>query len=183
MNGIIKCITVQHASVLKTFRRKDVYHATMDRVSENLKGPYEFMRNLYGYEHDPIFLCPVGHLANFYGAKLRPGSVALEFDIPEELCRVQEYYEWTDFVYYSEFPNEFKEKFDPSAFPDMKSYGEYVLTKLKPQDMPLKKTFYQITVPELRLDWLVDAKSDLKKLDDLHGCANYDLELQSLNNY
>lgn len=112
----MRAITVQHKDVLKQLLTSGSYKADMDNVKyDNLKNAYEFMMQAYGYRTCPIFLAPVGEKVEFYGASFDEDHVAIEFDIPEDRIRIQKYYDWTDFVYFLEYQDEFY----PSIYSDV----------------------------------------------------------------
>lgn len=100
----MKVITIQHKSVLRALIKDEEFRANYKMVSENLVKPYQFMQKQFGWKSCPIFLAPVGHYAEFGGAKFDKDCIAIELNIPDELCKVQLYYDWSDFIYFPEFP-------------------------------------------------------------------------------
>lgn len=109
----MKCITVQNKNVLQQLLENSEYYLPDDRyfVGRNRKDAYEFMKKEYRYSNYPIFLSPVGFKVEMYGADFSDSSVAIEFDIPDNMVHMQRYYDWCDFLYYSNSPKEFNDVF------------------------------------------------------------------------
>lgn len=108
----MKFITIQSKEAIQKLIDTDEYSIGALRTNSkktNLVEPYRFMMETLGFKKRPIFGCLVGHRYNFYGAKTDKNSYIAEFDIPDGLVNVHAYYSWTDFIYFKEFPNEFKD--------------------------------------------------------------------------
>ena len=173
----MRAITVQHKDVLKQLQTNGSYVADINNVKyDNLKNAYEFMMRAYGYRTCPIFLAPVGHKVEFYGASFDEDHVAIEFDIPEDRIRIQKYYDWTDFVYFLEYQDEFY----PSIYSDVYEFGNAILVDTTTLN---EWCAYQITVDELRRDWIVDTTGQLDRLDHLHNGSGGQNILNELSFY
>lgn len=170
------CITIQNINVYYQLTRRGIYKASIDRVSPNLKEPYKFMRNFYGYKTCPIFLSPVGYKVELSGAKFN-SSVAIELDIPKELVNVQEYYNWTDFIYFMEHRKEFEQTFDTQVFPTVEDYGKHILSNVN------TKNILQASVESLKKDWITNVIGDPSLLQQMHDGSGGANKLKRLENY
>lgn len=151
-----------------------VYQADINRISPNLARPYRFMMSEYDYNTCPIFLAIEGHYAEMYGAKTKPDCIALEFDIPDALVKKQDYYDWTDVIFFMEYPEEYSTNKN-----DVYEYARQVLH----QNEFEQKRALQATVSELRQEWLIDTLPCPDLLIKKHvGSGGRDI-LQSLHNY
>lgn len=162
------CITVQNINVFYQLTRRGIYKASMNRVSPNLKEPYKFMKEFYGYKTCPIFLMPVGSKVELSGAHFQ-SSVAIELDIPKEYIQTQDYYNWTDFIYFMEHKNEFAKTFDTNIFQTVEDYGRYVL------EGNHKKNVKQVSVECIKKEWITNVLSVTSELRNKHentGGAN-----------
>ena len=175
----MRLITIQHKSVLDTLRKDGVYRAYAKFIPENLIEPYEFMMQTYQYSHPPIFLNKVGQRCEFYGASTGPDYIAIEFEIPDNLVSHQRYYDWVDFIYFTESPNEFPDSYNTNIFPTVKSFGKYVLTNTEEIS---KDHAYQFTVSELRAEWIRDIADDTTKLE-IHNGSGGSYVLKPLSEY
>lgn len=101
----IKLLTIQHKDVLKQLQEGKTFYADMKRVPENRIAPYLDLMVAYGYIDCPVFAGVVGRKSEFYGAKTED-SVILELIVPEEEVKLQNYYDWSDIIYYIECPSE-----------------------------------------------------------------------------
>lgn len=180
----MKGITVQHKRVYETLIKKGVYRAEEKYVSENLVKPYKFMMNKFGWTNIPIFLGPVGYNSEFSGARFESDYIAMEFDIPDEYVKIQRYYDWSDFIYFTEIPWEFEGVFDTKKFPTLESWANTIMDISEDLASAIEfKDPLQFTVPELRKEWLIDINSNLLKLDKKHNGTGGRAILQSLKRY
>ena len=146
----MRVITIQHVNVYKELMNKGEYRVSSSvPISENLVKPYEFMMKHYRYKTRPIFYGMVGHRANFGGAKL-DNSVIMELEIPDIYCKVQDYYGWSDFIYFTEIPYEFSEFKGCKTVDD---FGRYILDMYKAGRYP-DNIVYQVTTQFIRKGWI-----------------------------
>lgn len=164
-------ITIQHKSVLNKVLAGS-YRAEY-RPGTDLVEPYRFMAHEYGWTSCPIFLAPVGYKVNLYGATFGKESVCMLFDIPEDVIKLQNYYTWTDFIFYVQMPDELSEVY---KYPTVEDLGRAALTGVLRE-----KDCAQATVYELRKEWLLGATSDLDIFDKYNGSGgNYVLDEQTV---
>lgn len=154
----MKLITIQHVEVLKLLQKGEIYCADYCRVSPNLVMPYKMMQKYYGWETCPVFGGPVGKPAYFYGCKPDNG-IALQLNIPDDIVKIQYFYDWTDVAYFSEFPNEFSETFNLEKYQTLESYAKDVF---EGKDLGSYNLF-QATIPYIRPEWLESSFKDCNK--------------------
>lgn len=150
----MRVITIQHKNVLKTLYQTGEYRVD-DKVpvSENLIKPYLFMMKHYNYKNRPIFMCPVGYCVNFGGADTNDAYI-IELEIPDRYCKIQDYYGWSDFIYFSEMPYAY-EPFNGCE--TVEQFGKYVLNVYKDGFDRNPNIVYQVTTQFLRKSWIIKA--------------------------
>lgn len=153
--------TIQHKKVLEQLR-SGRYCASYERVAMNLEASYKFMQEFYGWDFCPVFACIHGTHCNFYGAGIDDGEyVILKLNVPDEYVKIQRYYEWTDFVYYMGFPEDFKGDYGCKT---VEEFGEHILNGYKVDDIFV----FQAAIPYIEPDWVE---------------ANYKIEIEFLDLY
>ena len=180
----MRVITVQHKDVYKGLRKDGISRATEEYVSENLVKPYRFMQTYFRWESTPIFLGVVGHNVNYGGAKFDENSIAMEFEIPDEYVKIQRYYDWSDFIYFTELPWEFNDTCNVEKFG---SVNEWALTIMNiKHDIARAARFrdpLQASVEMLNIDWLVDTLENLDKFQQDYNDNGGVNVLESLSKY
>ena len=147
----MKVITIQSKEALMILKECGEYTVPNNApISENLIKPYRFMMNHYGYSSRPIFLCPIGYYVNFGGANIEDSYIA-ELEIPDKYCKIQDYYCWSDFIYFTELPNEFKEF---NGIKTVEQFGKYVLDMNKYGFNSGRETCYQVTTQFIHKNWV-----------------------------
>lgn len=184
----MKVITVQHKSVLETLNNTGEYRASEDNISDIMVKPYRFMQKHFGWKSIPIFLSPVGHFVEMGGAKFDRDVVAIELDIPDDLCKVQLYYDWSDFIYFTEQPWEFKDAFNVDQYDSVEDWAKTILdransTTYNIKDADAHEDALQVTVEMLRKEWITDTSEELVKLDEEHNDSGGTSKLKELKHY
>lgn len=175
----MKCITVQHKSVLQKLLQDKEYTADISRCkSKWLQDAYDYMKHVYKYKYQPIFLSPVGYHIEMYGANFDKDFVAIELDIPDSEIHIQEYYDWTDFIYLLQNQKEFKDVFAKHS--NMYEFGKDILLSTKRMN---KKGVYQFTVESIKPEWVTASTENLVKLSFLHNGSGGKNILKELNFY
>lgn len=147
----MRVITIQHKNVVMQLAKNDKYTVASNvPVSGNLAKPYQFMMKQYNYKNRTIFYCPVGYNVNFGGAKTEEAFL-LELDIPDRYCKVQDYYGWSDFIYFSEMPYEY-EAFNGCE--TVEQFGKYVLDMYKHVCNNIPGRVYQVTTQFILKSWV-----------------------------
>lgn len=147
----MRLITVQSKEVLFKLNKTGKYIVPLNApISQNLVKPYKFMMRHYGYNNRPIFMCPVGHHAEFGGAKT-DGTFIIELEIPDRFCKIQDYYGWSDFIYFTELPNEY-EQFNQCK--TVEQFGRYVMEMYKDGFGSNDNIVYQVTTQFIRRGWI-----------------------------
>lgn len=146
----MQVITIQKLTVLQTLKTKGVYYVSDDApIAPNLIKPYNFMMKHYRYQHRPIFGCPVWKYCNFGGTDIED-SYIIELIIPDRYCKIQDYYCWSDFIYFTELPYEF-EQFN--GMNTVEEFGKYVLDMNK-SGFKNRDACYQVTSQFLHKNWV-----------------------------
>lgn len=151
----MRVITIQSKEVIMILKKYGKFTVPNNvPISENLIKPYKFMMKHYGYKNRPIFMCPVGHQVNFGGAKTE-GAYIIELDIPDRFCKIQDYYGWSDFIYFTELPGEY-EPF--KGCKTVEQFGKYILDMYKNGFDTRNGLVYQVTTQFLLSKWIVGIK-------------------------
>lgn len=173
----MRVITIQKLIVLQTLKVNNVYYVNDNApIPSNLIKPYKFMTKHYGYQHRPIFMCPVGHYCNFGGANTE-NSYIVELEIPDKYCKIQDYYCWSDFIYFTELPNEF-EQFN--GIKTVEQFGKYVLDMNKYGFNSGREACYQVTTQFLRKNWVKQIIKMNETFDKLYVDNGGNAILQSI---
>lgn len=147
----MRVITIQRIEVIEQLKKNGKYRVDDNApIGSNLIKPYKFMMKHYGYSTRPIFMCPIDTCANFGGACTEKAFV-IEMEIPDRFCKVQDYYMWSDFIYFMELPNEW-EKFNGCE--TVEQYGHYLLDINKNGFNCGKDAVYQVTTQFIHKNWI-----------------------------
>lgn len=181
----MRCITVQHKSVYEDCIKKNgEYRANYNNVSDILIKPYKFMQDHFNWKSAPIFLVPEGHYIEMGGAKFGDESVAIELDIPDKYVKIQRYYDWSDFIYFTENPLEFRDASNVNLF---KTVEDWAKTIMDIKDSIAKADEYkdplQATIEFISPTWLVCASYNVDKLAKMHDQTGGKNILKRLRNY
>ena len=146
----MRCITIQRKEVVEYLRKNKIYHVPMNSpLGENLIKPYKFMMKHYGYKYRPIFMCVVGHNCNFGGACTQ-GTYIIEMEIPDRYCKLQHYYNWSDFIYFTELP----EEWEPwNRINTVRQFGYWTLDLYK-NKKPQNDDVIQVTTQFINRNWI-----------------------------
>lgn len=178
----MKCITIQSRKVLDEVLQYGDYKNRENRgANEELKNGYEMMKRGYRYEGYPIFMGIVGKKVEFYGVDFEKDLVAIEMDIPKNEIKMQDYYNWTDYIYYSRYQKEFDEVF--VGFKDVDDYGKAMLEQGVDKERLGKIDVYQGTVEVLKKEWITAIGFNLTKLNREHNGSGGNNKLKELKDY
>lgn len=140
--------------MLEEIQTNGIYKADINRAAPNHIDPYGFMMKTYGYETCPIFGAIIGYRVNFYGARLHDGDTVLfELEVPREFVHVQDYYDWSDVIFYMEEGEE-----DP--------YKEAVLTRFDNEELDNRRPL-QATLPYILKEWVVSCTDNERHIETL----------------
>lgn len=184
----MKVITVQHKNVLEQLLKNGEYRASEENISDIMVKPYRFMQKHFGWKSIPIFLSPVGHFVEMGGAKFDRDVVAIELDIPDELCKVQLYYDWSDFIYFTEQPWEFKDAFNVDRYDNVEDWTKTIMDRTNHSsynisDADKHEDALQVTVEFLKKDWIICTLDELVKLEEDHNDSGGANKLKELIYY
>lgn len=177
----IEIITIQQKSVLDAILSDGVYYANTEeyitKKKSNLLSPYKLMVSEYGYKHFPIFGCAINHYCEFYGCKTDGEPVLIQLSIPESEVRVQNYYDWVDLIYFTEFPGEW----GSGAAMDFASFCHYTLLERSLQN--IGRDACQITVEKIKKEWFVNSKPLPQGFIDTHVGSGGKNILRNIDQY
>jgi hypothetical protein len=168
----MRVITIQHKNVLNCIRLNGEYRSTsFATVPNEFIEAYKFMMKHYNYSSKPIFMCAVGHLANFGGISDISNMYIVEMEIPDRFCKIQDYYCWSDLIYFKNQPNEYEEF---RGYKTVDQFGYYVLDMFKDGFSSNKNTVYQVTTQFIRKNWIKKIipinEKFISKYVDTSGC-------------
>ena len=155
----IRLITVQSKEVADSLLKGNIHYARK-REDYFLQPVYNKMCEAYGYENNPVFAGVVGRRCEFLGAP-REESYIIEIDVPEELVKIQNYYDWSDMIYYTEEPKEWAMG---SEYP----LKEFFKNTLEGKNTHKKSSVIQATIPYIDPNWVHDIIPLTEKFNDLH---------------
>lgn len=161
----MQLLTIQHQNVLEQLLSGKTYYADMSHVSPNLIAPYEYMRKFYGWQSCPVFCIPCGGQGTQFGGGAK-ASVLLGLDVPDDNIHLQYFYDWTDMVYFFEFPLEFEDSFNTDVISTLDDYAKLVLTGVNQGSFRI----FQAVIPFIKPEWLVGSSEDVASINNLiHG--------------
>lgn len=160
----MRCWTIQSLEAFDILQTTGSYFT--DRLPENnteLKKAYEYAKEKYQFKHTPIFLVPETGPASFYGAAFE-NSIGILVDVPDELVHIQDYYNWSDIIYFvggkEHHLEEFNEIFDLEMFPTPEAYADDVLFNSELSD----ERENQVMIDHLEKDWVIAVHRDVLDL-------------------
>lgn len=179
----MRCITIQNKVVYERLMEEGIYvrPSLPKELTSDIKKAYLHMKECYQYENMPIFLAPVGYKVEFYGARFDQDSIALELEIPDEFLKIQNYYDWSDFIYFINAKSEFKNWSD--RYKDVYAYGREILFSIENEMQMNLKDAFQCTTEILKKEWILSTATDLSRIKYLHNGSGGRLILSELKEY
>jgi hypothetical protein len=144
-----RLITIQNKKVLEILKKNKEYRLTFldsKYIAKNRLEAYKNMSFHYNWTSFPIFLSEVGRYSEMYGANTKD-AILLELEIPEEYIKRQKYYFWSDYIYFLEFKDEFKDVYNIP----FKTFEQKILFNKTFK----KKDIIQVSTDILKEEWLV----------------------------
>ena len=152
--------TIQHIKAVGALRAGETYYALPSEAPNRIE-PYRIMQKHYKYEHTPVFACVQGKYSNFYGAMTSPEHILLTLNAPDDQVKLQSYYNWSDIIYFMEFPNEWNNKDIP--------FSNFIKDTLDGTNIRSCSAI-QATLPYIRPEWLMTVKPLTEKfLQNYYG--------------
>lgn len=176
----IQIVTIQGSPVISVLNKKGVYYAETERYlteqKSNLLGPYRYLMKEYGYKHWPIFACPVGYRAEYYGCNTTDAAM-IQLEVPETEIKVQKYYEWVDLVFYMENPTEWQYA---ATYPLVQFYHDTLFAESLDT---VGESPCQVTLERLESDWVVDCRHLTQSFLYCHDGSGGQNILQTIDKY
>lgn len=140
-------VTVQNKKVFDTLAHNAYYAPAVK--SDNLKSPYQMMCKHYKWDITaPVFACVKGKYCNFFGCNTENAYI-LTLNVPDNIVKLQDYYNWVDIIYFTEFPNEWESSM---------SFTEFTAKTLDGLGTDDPRSTIQATIPYIRPEWLTSYK-------------------------
>lgn len=174
----MKLITIQNIAIMEVLEHTGKYVADFNRVHSNLVAPYHRMSDFYGWNTCPVFCGIIDEYAEFYGASFE-NSIAFQLEVPDELVKIQNYYDWTDLVFFMEIPNEFHNSYSPEFYPTIDSFAEAVLNNKSAGP----NRALQATIPYIKAEWITSILADTTNLMKTHNGSGGSFILKELQDY
>lgn len=150
MNNVT-LLTVQHENVLDILVNDKVYYSSEKYIADDRIAPYQELMKEYQYEYYPVFANVIGLHGNCYGIPRNRKMYLFELIVPKTYIRYQDYYDWSDFMYYTECPDEWD---DTSPTISLDEFKHEALIKYKDVPDKNKTVPIQATIPYIRPEWL-----------------------------
>ena len=142
----MKTISIQNKKVIDKLLNNERYiNHNFLSVPSNLIEPYMEMSKYYHWQSRPIFMGIIGTYCNFGGADIN-NTYLIEMNIPDKYCKLQDYYAWSDYIYFSELPKECDR--------NIEDFRNEVLGQFDNEIYWRKDIVYQGTVPFILKDWV-----------------------------
>lgn len=105
----IHVVTVQGIDVIDTLKAGKTYIADYNNIRfAEYKNQYKKLSELLGFKNCPIFCAPVGNQSSIEASNVdaNKNTNKLYLRVPESELRYTEYYDWSDYLYYTHNPEE-----------------------------------------------------------------------------
>ena len=147
----MKLVTVQWKGVLDIIEEQGIYHASYGYGYRQYIEQYQNLADYCGFSHCPIFCTPIDEtiVIESSGIKEDDEHVKIYLEIPESRCVELDYYEWSDYLYYSS-GEEYDDYFNFNADEALVNIDKYV--RLGQSKTP------QICIQEIYKSDIIDIK-------------------------
>ena len=145
----MKLKTLQDKSVLDILKQGNIYYANYSKIRyKDYIEQWKQLSKLCGFSHCPIFCVPIDNDDAINASNLSTSDgVYIELDVPNEYCRIMDYYDFSSYLYYSS-GQEYDDYFNwgkEEALNNIESYiklGEY-------NDTP------QVCIEMIKPEWVI----------------------------
>jgi len=95
--------TLQDKSVLNILKQGNIYYADYSKIRyKDYIEQWKQLSRLCGFNHCPIFCTPIDNDEAIGASGLSSADgVYIELNVPDEYCRVMDYYDFSSYLYYS----------------------------------------------------------------------------------
>lgn len=100
----MKLVTIQWKSILDILEKEGVYHAPYGLgFSSQYKEQYQNLAEYCGFNHCPIFCTPIDDTTAIESSGIKEDDeyIKIYLKIPESRYKEMDYYDWSDYLYYS----------------------------------------------------------------------------------
>lgn len=146
--------------VLKIVKEGNVYRAYKSRTYGQ---EYQCLVDMLGLNcESPVFGCPAYH-RQVTGGKIST-SVKMVLKVPDDQIKLTEYPVWADFIYYFKFtkPGDYTRVRSDAMVEIKQKKLDKIIRSLKTQKSVWRYHSPQVIMEEIRPEWLVDYKVNLR---------------------
>lgn len=124
----MKLVTVQWKGVLDIIKEQGIYHASYGYGYRQYIAQYQNLADYYGFSHCPIFCTPIDETTAIESSGIKEDDehIKIYLEIPESRCVELDYYEWSDYLYYSS-GEEYDDYFNFNADEALANIDKYVI--------------------------------------------------------
>lgn len=125
----MKLVTIQHKSILETLNKQGVYHASYSKLKyKHYVKQYKNLAKYCGFSYCPIFCTPIRNTTAIESSGIYEDDeyVKLYLEIPDSRCVELDYYEWSDYLYYSS-GEEYDSYFNFNADEALANIDKYII--------------------------------------------------------
>lgn len=153
----MKLVTLQSKVILPDLLNGKTFYADIKYAPDKLKAPYLFLKDFMHSSSCPIFCAAIGMPTSLDGSGKLSERCALELDVPDDLCTVMNFYDWTDYCSFKDDLGEFEE-----VCPNFKTPDDFARVVLSSYDAD--KTV-QVCIPYIAPSFIVDVEENADKLN------------------
>ena len=143
--------TLQNKDILDILNSGKIYYADYSKIHyKEYIEQWKMLANLCGFKHCPIFCVPIDNDEAISASQLVQDdhNIILELDVPDNECRLMDYYDFSTYLYYSS-GQEYDDYFNFDADQALKNIDKYV-TIGEYNSMP------QVCIEMIKPEWLVN---------------------------
>lgn len=125
----MKLVTIQHKNVIETLNKQGVYHASYSKLKyKHYVKQYKNLAEYCGFSYCPIFCTPITNTSAIESSGIYEDDeyVKLYLEIPDSRCVELDYYEWSDYLYYSS-GEEYDDYFNFNADEALSNIDKYII--------------------------------------------------------
>ena len=99
----MKLVTIQWKGVLDILNQQGIYHASYGYGYRQYIAQYQNLADYCNFSYCPIFCAPEDDTTAIESSGIKEDNehIKIYLEIPESRCIEMDYYEWSDYLYYS----------------------------------------------------------------------------------
>ena len=174
-------MTLQNIDVVKTLKAGEIYYADYSKIRySNYKKQWKELSKYCGFSHCPIFCSLDGDISPIESSGLSESGndVILHLDVPDSNCRIMEYYQFSDYLYYSS-GMEYDDVFNFNKDEALKNIDKYFKI-YKPDEISSVEN-PQVCIEEIRPEWVIQEVELTEKKNKIKIIPDTKKSLELLN--